>query len=122
MSVEGQEAMQQVVQDAMAGMSAQGKRAGRESLEGAGGAGAGAEGGVMMEGGGAGDADGGDLLLERSLSREQREEEWALRLAEAEDSVVRRRGYIYIYIYVTALLFAFVVNSYSVSSRYHSVW
>ncbi|CAN0312776.1 unnamed protein product [Pylaiella littoralis] len=90
MSVEGQEAMQQVVQDAMAGMSAQGKRAGEESL-GAAGRGAGAEGGVMGEGDrgdDASDADGGDIMLETSLSRDQREEEWASRLAEAEESVV----------------------------------
>lgn len=36
---------------------------------------------------GPGDADGGGLL-ERSPSREHREEEWALRLAEAEEGMV----------------------------------
>eukprot|EP00752_Nemacystus_decipiens_P004800 g4368.t1 len=87
MSVEGQEAMQQVVQDAMAGMSA-GQMEGGQELEDANREAAEEGGAGAPEGGGeAGDADGGGLL-ERSPSREQREEEWALRLAEAEDGML----------------------------------
>lgn len=90
MSVEGQEAMQQVVQDAMMSISPLG---GEGALEARGGD-EGARGSVGGEGEGHGEegeeggGDGGGAL-ERDASREQREEEWALRLAESEDAMVR---------------------------------
>ncbi|CAM9103844.1 unnamed protein product, partial [Laminaria digitata] len=92
MSVEGQEAMQQVVQDAMVAMSPLG---GGDALEAREDEGAG--GSVGGEGDGDGEegeegVGGGEGLLDRSISREAREEEeWALRLAESEDTMVALR-------------------------------
>lgn len=85
MSVEGQEAMQQMVQDAMAGMSGEGEagmrgEVGVDAQSGGGGGGGGVVGG---QGTMAGRRD-----FVRSASREQGEEEWVQRLAEAEDSMV----------------------------------
>ncbi|CAN0078951.1 unnamed protein product [Scytosiphon promiscuus] len=100
MSVEGQEAMQQVVQDAMAGMSVRGQEAGEEGLDddpsaehhrrraGPGEAGVLGDGvGGAADGGGDG-GRGGDSEGSLLSSREQRDEEWSLKMAEAEDAMM----------------------------------
>eukprot|EP00904_Undaria_pinnatifida_P002033 jgi/Undpi1/11830/HiC_scaffold_4.g01529.m1 len=92
MSVEGQEAMQQVVQDAMMSISPLGGEGALEARgedEGGGGS-VGGEGQGHGQEGGEGEGDVGGLL-ERSVSRDQREEEWALRLAESEDAMIALR-------------------------------
>lgn len=99
MSVEGQEAMQQVVQDAMAGMSAdaRGQGAGEDGLgeDSSPRRGGPGEAGVMGGGVGGGAVDGvgdggrgGDSEGSLLSTREQREEEWSLKMAEAEDAMV----------------------------------
>lgn len=90
MSVEGQETMQQVVQDAMAGMSSSGQGAPQDDAYSTDRDGEGVVGeGGGSDGGGGGGRDGGGGLLDESMSREQREEEWSLRMAETEDAMVR---------------------------------
>lgn len=90
MSVEGQEAMQQVVQDAMAGMSTSGQGAPQDDAYSTDRDGEGVVGeGGGSDGGGGGGREGEEALLDESMSREQREEEWALRMSETEDAMVR---------------------------------
>ena len=86
--------MQQVVQDAMMSISPLGGEGALEARgedEGGGGS-VGGEGQGHGQEGGEGEGDVGGLL-ERSVSRDQREEEWALRLAESEDAMVRRMAF-----------------------------
>lgn len=81
--------MQEVVQDAMAGMSVfgDGGVAGKEGEGGDNLIGVEGKGGLHgVEGNGDTQSENG--LLERSISTEQNEEEWMLRLAEAEDAMV----------------------------------
>lgn len=108
MSDNGQTVMQQIVQESMAGMqvtkgweaeeeehggsdgamSRSGREREEEMSSGMGGArGMGGRGHPPSKGRGRGTSP-----LARSVSSEQREEEWALRLAEAEESIVSSRN------------------------------
>lgn len=86
MSVEGQATMQQVVQEAMAGMVAPGDE-GMADKEHAVTDGEAGPGRVANHGPGARGDGGGEIALVPSVSG-VREEAWAQRLAEAEETVV----------------------------------
>ena len=93
MSEEGQKAMQQMVQEAMAGMPAYADRGLTDGESAAGKATLDDDRREAMEEGvegsrGAREMGSGALGLARSVSTEQSEEEWAQRLAEAEESMV----------------------------------
>ncbi|CBJ27758.1 conserved unknown protein [Ectocarpus siliculosus] len=92
MSVEGQEAMQQVVQDAMAGMSTSGQGAPQDDAYSTDRDGEGVVGeGGGSDGGGGGGREGEEALVDESMSRDHREEEWALRMSETEDAMLELR-------------------------------